>query len=181
GDLLDPVTHAGVLGDQLDHLLGEEGRVDVRDQQAGRGGGRGLRARPCRHGMLRGHGVMTVPLPSTVIPDSGTTQPRARSSSSASPVVVRVDTAMCVSLIARWIWQWRPTLTLPISTESDTVDHELMRTPGESTQLETWVPETTTPGEMIESTAEPTRPGPACTNFAGGALRCPVNVGHSSW
>src|SRR5699024_200216 len=164
GDLLDPVTHAGVLGDQLDHLLGEEGRVDVRDQKAGRGGGRGLRARPCRHGILRCNGAMTVPLPSAVIPDSVTTQPAARSPSSSRPIWVGGGTTTSLSMVARWIWQWRPTVTPSISTESDTFDHELMRTPGESTELEPGAPETTTPGEMIEATAEPPRPGPPCPN-----------------
>src|SRR5699024_5036012 len=105
GDLLDPVAHAGVLGDQLDHLLGEEGRVDVRDQQPGHSGGRGLRACPCRHGMLRGHGVMTVPLASTVLPVSVTTQPRARSFSASRPIWVRGGTTTSLSMIARWIWQ----------------------------------------------------------------------------
>src|SRR5699024_11636065 len=74
----------------------------------------------------------------------------------------------------RWMWQCRPTITSSISTESETVDQEFTRTPGDSTELETEAPETTTPGEITESTAEPTRPGPACTNFAGGALRWPV-------
>src|SRR5699024_11681931 len=66
------------------------------------------------------------------------------------------------------------------SSDLEPVDQEFTRTPGDSTELETEAPETTTPGEITESTAEPTRPGPACTNFAGGALRWPVKVGHWS-
>src|SRR5690606_8037785 len=123
---------------------------------------------------------MTVPLPITVMPESVTTQPRARSFSASRPIWVRGGTTTSLSMIARWIWQCRPTVTPSISTESETVDQEFTRTPGESTELETEAPETTTPGEMTESTAEPTRPGPAWTNFAGGALRCPVKVGHLS-
>src|SRR5699024_5981599 len=86
GDRLDLLAHAGVVGDQLDHLLGEEGRVDVGDQQSG-------------------HGVMTVPLPSTVMPVSVTTQPPARTFSSSRPIWVRGGTTTSLSMIARWIWQ----------------------------------------------------------------------------
>src|SRR5690606_7145870 len=105
GDLLDPLAHARVLGDELDDLLGQERGVDIRDQQAG-------------------HGAITVPLPSTVMPDSVTTQPRARSFSGSRPIWVRGGTTTPLSMIARWIWQWRPTVTSSISTESETFDQE---------------------------------------------------------
>src|SRR5690625_334123 len=164
GDLLDPVAHAGMLGDQFDDLLGEERGIDIGDEQS---------ARPL--GDRSVHGSMTVPFPITVIPDSVTTQPRARSAFSSRPIWVRGGITTFLSMMARWIWQWRPTETSSMITESETDDQEFSRTPGDSTELDTWEPETTTPGEMIESTAEPTRvPGPAWTNFAGGTLRCPV-------
>src|SRR5699024_907439 len=87
---------------------------------------------------------------------------------SSRPIWVRGGITTFLSMMARWIWQWRPTETSSMITESETDDQEFSRTPGDSTELDTWEPETTTPGEMIESTAEPTRvPGPAWTNFAG--------------
>lgn len=49
---------------------------------------------------------------------------------------------------------------------------------GESTDPETVAPETITPGDTSESAAWPRRPGPACTNFAGGRPELPVNSGH---
>ena len=110
-------------------------------------------------------------MPITVIPDSVTTKPRARSCSASRPIWVRGGITTFLSMMARWIWLWRPMETPSITTESETEDHEFMRTPGETTELETCAPEITTPGEMIESTAEPMRPGPAWTNFTGGTVR----------
>ena len=78
---------------------------------------------------------MTVPLPSTVMPDSVTTQPRARSFAGSRPIWVRGGTTIPLSRIARWIWQWRPTITSSISTESETLDHEFTRTPGDRIEL----------------------------------------------
>src|SRR5690625_6006264 len=67
-----------MLGDQFDDLLGEERGIDIGDEQS---------ARPL--GDRSVHGSMTVPFPITVIPDSVTTQPRARSAVSSRPIWVR--------------------------------------------------------------------------------------------
>src|SRR5699024_8817327 len=99
-DLLDPVAHAGMLGDQFDDLLGEERGIDIGDEQS---------ARPL--GDRSVHGSMTVPFPITVIPDSVTTQPRARSAFLSRPIWVRGGITTFLSMMARWIWQWRPTET----------------------------------------------------------------------
>ena len=63
---------------------------------------------------------------------------------------------------------WRPISTPSISTEPSTWAHEWTLTLGETTEFSTSEPEITTPGEIIESTARPTRSCQPCTNFAGG-------------
>ena len=55
-----------------------------------------------------------------------------------------------------------------MSTESSTRDQELIRTLGETTERSTSEPDTTTPGEIIDSMARPCRSSRPCTNFAGG-------------
>src|SRR5699024_11592162 len=74
---------------------------------------------------------------------------------------------------------WPCASTPALSTGPVTSDHEWMRTAGESTEEATSLPEMTTPGEMIESVACPTRSPDRCTNFAGGSPVYPVYSGQS--
>src|SRR5690606_28145384 len=189
GDLGDLGARARVVGEELDDLLLDEGRVDVHDEEpdravgAARGGGghrgaprgggglgQGRARRGVAHDAGRGRAhATTVPLGTTVMPDSVTVNPRARSCSGSSPMRACSPTTTVLSMIARWICAWRCTWTPSMSTESETDDHECRYVPGESTEPTAVAPEMMTPGETIESAACPRRPRPACTNFAGGS------------
>src|SRR5690606_8682108 len=121
----------------------------------------------------------TVPFGTTTRPLSVTVNPRARSSSWSTPIRARSLTTTFLSTIARCTCAYRCTCTSSMSTELDTFDHECRCTPGESTDPAACAPEMSTPGDTIDSTACPMRPGPTCTNLAGGSPVYPVNSGHS--
>src|SRR5699024_5111206 len=116
-----------------------------------------------------GHCASTRPFfGTTVTPSAVMVKPRAASSSRSTPTVAPSATTTDLSRIALLTFACRPTWTPSISTDPDTWDQECTRTSGESTEELTSPPETTTPGEMIESVACPTRSPLSCTNFAGG-------------
>ena len=108
------------------------------------------------------------------MPDSVTVNPRARSCSWSSPIRARSGITTFLSMIARWIWAYRPTSTSSMSTESVTWAHECARTPGERIEPLTVAPETTTPGDTIESTAWPSRPGAGVDELGRGERRVAV-------
>src|SRR5690606_7072830 len=167
GDRGDELLGAGVGGEQLDLLGRDEGGVDVHDEQT--------------PAIVRAHALVTLaPLGTTVTPPSVTTNPRERSSSRSTPTVAPSSTTTSLSRIALRTWACRCTSVPSMSTEPSTSAHEFTRTPGESTDVRTSPPETTTPGEMIESVACPTRSPTEWTNFAGGSPVYPVCTGQES-
>src|SRR5690606_13025163 len=113
-------------------LTGDQGRVDVGHDEAsgghagqgsptvgthvGRPGGR-ARARPRAPGAAA-QGSTTVPLGTTVTPDSVTTNPRATSCSWSTPTRARGWTTTFLSRIARCTWACRPMFVPSMTTES---------------------------------------------------------------
>ena len=70
-----------------------------------------------------------------------------------------------------------PTSTPCSITESSTVAHWRTRTPGESIERLTTLPEMMAPSHTIESTARPS-PASVLTNLAGGSGSLHVRMGH---
>src|SRR5660397_123992 len=122
--------------EQLDDFLSDQGGIDVQDKQT-----------PWAHPWI------TVPCATTVRPDSVTVKPRAMSASWSLPTRAPSSTTTFLSKMARCTCAWRPTTTSSSSTESDTVDHECSRTPGDRIEPVTVAPDTMTPGETTESAA----------------------------
>src|SRR6516162_10466008 len=116
----------------------------------------------------RGHLGTSWPLPTTVIPPSDTTNPRALSCSLSTPTSAPSGTSTFLSMIASRITACRPMIVLCRITDRSTVDQLLTRTPGDSTDSRTVPPHTMTPLLTRLSSARPTRSPESCTNFAGG-------------
>src|SRR5699024_4788860 len=173
GDRRHLGTGPGPVGEQVDLLGGDERGVHVQHHQVA---GRLLPLISCP----RAHAASTRPfLGTTVTPSAVMVNPRASSCSRSTPTVAPSATTTDLSRMARCTRACRCTSTPSISTDPVTCDQEWIRTSGESTEELTSPPETTTPGEMIESVACPTRSPDRCTNFAGGSPVYPVYSGQS--
>src|SRR5664280_769962 len=72
-------------------------------------------------GVGRGHGRTSWRFPITVIPESVTVKPRARSSSRLTPILTPAGTMTFLSIMARWIVAFWPTWTKSSRTLSETV------------------------------------------------------------
>src|SRR6266496_6344562 len=83
-------------------------------------------------------------------------------------------------MIARRMWQWRPTFTCEKRMLASTSEYEFTRTSGDRMLNRQIPPETMQPAETMESSAEPVRPASSNTNLAGGYCRWSVRMGQAS-
>ncbi|BAS08955.1 hypothetical protein AHiyo4_23770 [Arthrobacter sp. Hiyo4] len=96
------------------------------------------------------------PLASTVMPESVTLKPRARSRSWSSPIAAPAGTLTFLSRMARLTTAPSPIFTLSIRTESMTLLPFPTKTSLDRTEPSTTPPEMTTPLDTMESRAVPT-------------------------
>ena len=82
-------------------------------------------------------------------------------------------------MIARWMREWRWTVTSCIRIESCTSQYECTRVPGERIERTTLLPETMQPIDTSDCAAVPRRPSSSNTNLAGGNCGWYVRSGHS--
>src|SRR5712691_10090919 len=127
-----------------------------------------------------GHSGTSWPLPTTVMPPSETTNPRAWSCSLSTPTCTPSGTTTFLSRIASLTTACRLIRVLCRMTARSTVDQLSTRTPGHSTDLRTSPPETMTPLLTRLDSARPTRSPLSCTNLAGGREGTLVWIGHRS-
>src|SRR5216683_7634949 len=153
-------VHAGAAIDLGRVLPGQQGDVDLAEG--------------------RGHGVTSWPLPTTVMPPAETTKPRARSWSLSTPTTALSGTTTFLSRMAFSTTACLPMVVLCMMTDRSTLDQELIRTPGDRTELRTKPPETTTPLLTTLLIARPMRSPVSCTNLAGGCDGTWVRIGHWS-
>src|SRR6266571_5935203 len=127
-----------------------------------------------RHGELAartagGHSGTSWPLPTTVMPPSETTNPRALSCSLSTPTVAPSGTTTFLSRIASLTTACLLIRVLFRMTARSTVAQLSTLTPGQSTDLLT-----------RPDSARPTRSPLSCTNLAGGKDGTLVRIGHFS-
>src|SRR5690606_16926339 len=104
GDLGDAIARAGLVREELDHLVLDERGVDVEhDEESGHVRGGAFRFDPRRPpGERGGYSCVTcTPLPTTVMPVPVTVKPRRRSASWSTPTVAPASTTTSLSRIAR--------------------------------------------------------------------------------